>query len=97
MVYTCKVLEKLGKTQTHLDFKMIMKQVDIDYNGKVSLIEFLCLHFNVEWQSVVRATVEQGDGGNVDNINIIINISICIIISVVFNGIFNIGIIPSNF
>ena len=45
-----QVIEKLGNAKTHYDFKELMKKIDLDYNGKVSMTEFLVLHFDVKWE-----------------------------------------------
>lgn len=50
-----QVIEKLGNAKTHMDFKELMKTIDLDYNGKVSMTEFLVLHFNVDWKTLGKA------------------------------------------
>lgn len=47
-----QVLQNLGRTKTHNDFLAELSTLDIDQNGKVSLTEFLCLHYGVDWRGL---------------------------------------------
>lgn len=58
-----KLLECFGITKTHLDLRNLLKTIDIDKNGKVSLVELLVMQFKVDWKELVLSIDEQGDGG----------------------------------
>ena len=51
-----QVLQNLDRTKTHNDFQAELRTLDIDGNGKVSLIEFLCLHFGSNWRELGTLT-----------------------------------------
>eukprot|EP01026_Neomeris_dumetosa_P021843 TRINITY_DN19015_c0_g1_i1.p2 TRINITY_DN19015_c0_g1~~TRINITY_DN19015_c0_g1_i1.p2 ORF type:complete len:169 (+),score=24.04 TRINITY_DN19015_c0_g1_i1:144-650(+) len=55
-----RFLEKLGETLTVVEFRKVMREVDIDFNKRMALIEFLLFHY----KKSVETFVERPQGTN---------------------------------
>lgn len=57
-----RFLEKLGETLTVIEFREVMRKVDVDFNRRMALIEYLIYRF----EKTVAHFVEQPQGTNED-------------------------------
>jgi len=55
-----KFLESFGETLTILELREKLKKIDLDVNGKMGLLEYLCFKYN----KTVKQCVEAPQGGN---------------------------------
>ena len=50
-------LEKTGRTMTVKKMRAILKEVDVDFNKKVSLTEFFIFHYTLDYHVLVNAVI----------------------------------------
>lgn len=60
-----KFLESFGETLTVLALREKLKKIDLDANGKMALLEYLCFRFD----KTVKQAVDAPQGGNEEEIN----------------------------
>jgi DNA repair exonuclease SbcCD ATPase subunit len=60
-----RFLEKQENTMTVLEMRSLMKKIDIDFNKKVSLSEYLIVKYDIDWHMLVNAKI----GENKDEID----------------------------
>jgi len=60
-----KFLESFGETLTVIALREKLKKIDLDANGKMALLEYLCFKYD----KTVKAAVDAPQGGNEDEIN----------------------------
>jgi hypothetical protein len=58
------MMEKLGHAQTHVGLKQILKEVDEDLSGGISLREFLLVCFPRCWSPQAAPGVDFPEGGS---------------------------------
>jgi len=58
-----RLLEKLGHTQTVQEMRAHLREIDIDFNRKISLTEYLISKYLIDWHVLVNAS--QGDNSEV--------------------------------
>jgi len=61
-----KFLETLGETLTVVKLREELRKIDLDANGKMALLEFLCFKYG----KTVQATIDSPQGDNQEEVNL---------------------------
>eukprot|EP00515_Schizochytrium_aggregatum_P020746 CAMPEP_0202103246 /NCGR_PEP_ID=MMETSP0965-20130614/4781_1 /ASSEMBLY_ACC=CAM_ASM_000507 /TAXON_ID=4773 /ORGANISM="Schizochytrium aggregatum, Strain ATCC28209" /LENGTH=412 /DNA_ID=CAMNT_0048672039 /DNA_START=56 /DNA_END=1294 /DNA_ORIENTATION=+ len=55
-----RLLEKIESVLTVVEMREVMRKIDVDFNRRVSLFEFLFYKFDADWRLMVNSVKEQG-------------------------------------
>jgi hypothetical protein len=61
MITALKFVELAGHSLTHTALKDILKEIDVDSNGNISLLEYFVFKFEIDWKEMVNTPRDNVD------------------------------------